>query len=164
MIEVESADIMASLLILKAEVEDSIGSRMRMVFSGAAEAHLIAENIGEFRGHLQTPLLIPKRSQCWCWCNPPSNETFSRILEPTPRVGVPVHCPLLHYIDSCLVQVGRATVDQRHHASDIDAARHYRGLGGARSLGSKKHAILCPMGELSSFSSFCMIHMIFRRP
>ena len=51
-IEVESADIMANLLILKAEVEDSIGSRMRMVFSGATEAHLLAANIGEFRGHL----------------------------------------------------------------------------------------------------------------
>lgn len=45
-IEVESADIMATLLILKGEVEDRIGSRMRMVFSGAAEAHLIAEELG----------------------------------------------------------------------------------------------------------------------
>ena len=38
---------MASLLILKAEVEDKIGSRMRMVFSGATEAHLLAEEIGK---------------------------------------------------------------------------------------------------------------------
>ena len=45
-IEVENADIMSTLLILKAEVEDRIGSRMRMVFSGAAEAHLIAEELG----------------------------------------------------------------------------------------------------------------------
>ncbi|KAF8897691.1 carbohydrate esterase family 9 protein [Infundibulicybe gibba] len=45
-IEVHSADIMASLLILKAEVQDKIGSTMRMVFSGAMEAHLIAEDIG----------------------------------------------------------------------------------------------------------------------
>ena len=48
-IEVENADIMATLLILKAEVEDRIGSRMRMVFSGAAEAHLIAEELGRAR-------------------------------------------------------------------------------------------------------------------
>jgi hypothetical protein len=48
-IEVESADIMASLLIMKAEVEDRIGSRMRMVFSGATEAHLLARDIGMFR-------------------------------------------------------------------------------------------------------------------
>jgi hypothetical protein len=46
-VEVDSADIMASLLILKAEVEDKIGSRMRMVFSGAMEAHLLAEEIGK---------------------------------------------------------------------------------------------------------------------
>jgi hypothetical protein len=38
---------MTSLLILKAEVEDNIGSRMRMVFSGAMEAHLLAEEIGK---------------------------------------------------------------------------------------------------------------------
>lgn len=46
-IEVGNADIMATLLILKAEVEDKIGSRMRMVFSGASEAHLLAEEIGK---------------------------------------------------------------------------------------------------------------------
>jgi len=38
---------MASLLILKAEVEYKIGSRMRMVFSGAMEAHLLAQEIGK---------------------------------------------------------------------------------------------------------------------
>lgn len=53
-IEVESADIMATLLILKAEVEDKIGSRMRMVFTGAAEAHLIAEELG-----MATPVICP---------------------------------------------------------------------------------------------------------
>ncbi|KAJ7284154.1 carbohydrate esterase family 9 protein [Mycena rebaudengoi] len=45
-IEVQSADIMATLLILKAEVENQLGSRMRMVFSGAAEAHILAKEIG----------------------------------------------------------------------------------------------------------------------
>lgn len=44
-IEVGSADIMATLLILKAEVEDKLGSRMRMVFAGASEAHVLAEEI-----------------------------------------------------------------------------------------------------------------------
>jgi len=45
-VEVDNSDIMASLLILKADVEDRIGSRMRLVFSGAAEAHLLAHEIG----------------------------------------------------------------------------------------------------------------------
>ncbi|KAJ7178979.1 carbohydrate esterase family 9 protein [Mycena filopes] len=44
-IDVGSADIMATLLILKAEVENRLGSRMRMVFSGAAEAHILAKEI-----------------------------------------------------------------------------------------------------------------------
>lgn len=45
-IEVGNADIMATLLILKARVEAKLGSQMRMVFSGATEAHLLAEEIG----------------------------------------------------------------------------------------------------------------------
>ncbi|KAJ7228499.1 carbohydrate esterase family 9 protein [Mycena pura] len=44
-IDVGSADIMATLLILKADVENQLGSRMRMVFSGAAEAHILANEI-----------------------------------------------------------------------------------------------------------------------
>ena len=46
-IEVGSADIMASLLQLKADIEDKRGGHMRLVFSGAAEAHLLANEIGE---------------------------------------------------------------------------------------------------------------------
>ncbi|KAF7332041.1 Carbohydrate esterase family 9 protein [Mycena kentingensis (nom. inval.)] len=45
-IDVDGADIMASLLILKDQIENAKGSRMRMVFSGAAEAHLLAQEIG----------------------------------------------------------------------------------------------------------------------
>lgn len=48
MIEVDNADIMANLLILKADVEDKIGSQMRMVFSGAGEAHLLAKEISKW--------------------------------------------------------------------------------------------------------------------
>jgi hypothetical protein len=46
-IEVSSADIMATLLVLKNEIEERIGSTMRMVFSGATEAHLLAEEISK---------------------------------------------------------------------------------------------------------------------
>lgn len=44
-ISVHSADIMASLLILKYEVEQLTRSSIRVVFSGATEAHLIAKDI-----------------------------------------------------------------------------------------------------------------------
>lgn len=37
---------MATLLQLKADVEDKKGTRMKMIFSGASEAHLLAEEIG----------------------------------------------------------------------------------------------------------------------
>ncbi|KIM83388.1 hypothetical protein PILCRDRAFT_69640 [Piloderma croceum F 1598] len=46
-IEVGSADIMATLLNLKAEAEERWGTRMRMVFAGATEAHLLAKEIGK---------------------------------------------------------------------------------------------------------------------
>lgn len=37
---------MATLLQLKADVEDKKGTRVKMIFSGASEAHLLAEEIG----------------------------------------------------------------------------------------------------------------------
>ncbi|KAJ7600925.1 carbohydrate esterase family 9 protein [Mycena floridula] len=46
-IDVHSADAMASLLVLKAEIEQKWGHTLRMVFTGATEAHLIAKEIGE---------------------------------------------------------------------------------------------------------------------
>jgi hypothetical protein len=45
-IDVGSADVMAALLQLKEEVERKRGTRMRVVFSGAAEAYLLAREIG----------------------------------------------------------------------------------------------------------------------
>ena len=43
---------MATLIILKAEVEEKIGSRMRMVFSGATESHILVQAIRDlFRDH-----------------------------------------------------------------------------------------------------------------
>lgn len=43
---VDSADIMATLLKLKAEVEKASKSSIKLVFSGASEAHLLADDIG----------------------------------------------------------------------------------------------------------------------
>ncbi|EKM59751.1 uncharacterized protein PHACADRAFT_181721 [Phanerochaete carnosa HHB-10118-sp] len=48
-IDVENADIMATLLQLKAEVEELRGARIRMIFSGASEAHLLAADIAKAR-------------------------------------------------------------------------------------------------------------------
>jgi hypothetical protein len=47
-IDVGSADVMAVLLELKEEVERKRGTRLRMVFSGAAEAHLLAKEISRY--------------------------------------------------------------------------------------------------------------------
>ncbi|KAF9646963.1 hypothetical protein BDM02DRAFT_2841164 [Thelephora ganbajun] len=44
-VKVDSVDIMATLLKLKAEVEDTKNSTTKLVFSGASESHLLAENI-----------------------------------------------------------------------------------------------------------------------
>ncbi|KAG6911111.1 hypothetical protein DXG01_003851 [Tephrocybe rancida] len=46
-IEVQSADVMASLIRLKQEVEDDSGNTIKLTFSGANEAHLLAKEIGE---------------------------------------------------------------------------------------------------------------------
>jgi len=55
-VDVHSADIMATLIILKAEVEEKIGSNMRMVFSGATEAHLLAEELRKLIHYHETIL------------------------------------------------------------------------------------------------------------
>jgi len=47
-IGVLSADIMATLVELKVEVEKKKGSKMRMSFVGGLEAHLIAKELGDF--------------------------------------------------------------------------------------------------------------------
>lgn len=44
-VDVENADIMGTLLSLKAEYETASGSILRLTFSGAAEAHLLAKEI-----------------------------------------------------------------------------------------------------------------------
>jgi hypothetical protein len=44
---VESADIIASLLVLKKEVEAAKGSSIRLTIAGATEGHLLAKEIGE---------------------------------------------------------------------------------------------------------------------
>lgn len=47
-VNVNSADIMATLLLLKEEIEEKRGSIMNMVFAQAAEAHLLAAEIGDY--------------------------------------------------------------------------------------------------------------------
>ncbi|KAF7318200.1 Carbohydrate esterase family 9 protein [Mycena chlorophos] len=43
----ESADTIATLVLLKKEIETAKGSTMRLVISGATEAHLLAEELGK---------------------------------------------------------------------------------------------------------------------
>ncbi|KIK67964.1 hypothetical protein GYMLUDRAFT_1014512 [Collybiopsis luxurians FD-317 M1] len=46
-VEVHNADIMASLIMLRTEVDAKIGGQMRMVFVGATEAWLLAKELSE---------------------------------------------------------------------------------------------------------------------
>ncbi|KAJ3975165.1 carbohydrate esterase family 9 protein [Lentinula raphanica] len=48
-VEVHNADIMASLIMLRAEVDAKIGGQMRMVFTGATEAWLLAKELNQAR-------------------------------------------------------------------------------------------------------------------
>jgi hypothetical protein len=46
-VDVENADIMATLLRLKDEYEAHSGGKLRLTFSGATEAHLLAHEIAK---------------------------------------------------------------------------------------------------------------------
>ncbi|KAI9064852.1 composite domain of metallo-dependent hydrolase [Trametes sanguinea] len=63
-IDVSSADIMASLIRLKNEVEEKRGTYMRIVFSRATEAHLLAEEIAHAGIGV---ILTPSRQYPWSW-------------------------------------------------------------------------------------------------
>ncbi|KAI0050216.1 hypothetical protein FA95DRAFT_1640562 [Auriscalpium vulgare] len=78
-LDVGSADAMAVLLELKKEVEEKRGTTIRMVFTGAAEAHILAKEIGE--AHVGV-ILTPSRPKPETWDDrrllpgpPLSNET-----------------------------------------------------------------------------------------
>jgi len=92
-IDVGSADVMAALLELKEEVEQKRGTRMRVVFSGAAEAHLLAKEIGRARVGV---ILTPPRPIPETWDDkrilpgpPVSNDTaLVTLLENNVLVGI----------------------------------------------------------------------------
>ncbi|KAF4602114.1 hypothetical protein EYR40_005318 [Pleurotus pulmonarius] len=94
-IEVHSADIMAALLIMKAEIEDRKGSYMRMVFSGATEAHLLAKEISRAGVGV---ILTPSRPFPTAWEDrrilpgpPISNDTaVLKLVEAGVNVGIGV--------------------------------------------------------------------------
>ena len=56
MVNADSADTIASLILLKREVEEKVGSNMQLTISGAIEAHLIAQEIADAGvGIIQVP-------------------------------------------------------------------------------------------------------------
>lgn len=57
-VEAQSADIIASLLELKREVENQTGKVMKMTITGGTEAHLLAKELGEANVGV---ILVPSR-------------------------------------------------------------------------------------------------------
>ena len=46
-VETDSADIIATLVVLKKEVETRMGNSIKLTIVGGVEAHLLAEQLGE---------------------------------------------------------------------------------------------------------------------
>ncbi|KAJ7164026.1 carbohydrate esterase family 9 protein [Mycena crocata] len=63
-VESHSADIIASLILLKQEVEKAKGNTIQMTITGAAEAHLLAQELGEAGVGV---ILNPARSFPYFW-------------------------------------------------------------------------------------------------
>ncbi|KAL4247136.1 hypothetical protein ABKN59_001342 [Abortiporus biennis] len=96
-ISVESADIMATLLHLKADIEDQRGSRMHMVFNGATEAHLLAKELAKAKVGVimlprQFPLVWDRRRIV---AGPPltNNTAITTLLEHGVVVGISITEP-----------------------------------------------------------------------
>ncbi|KAJ6630996.1 carbohydrate esterase family 9 protein [Mycena sp. CBHHK59/15] len=63
-VEAHSADIIASLILLKSEVERANGRTIQMTITGASEAHLLAKELGEAGVGV---ILNPSRSFPYAW-------------------------------------------------------------------------------------------------
>jgi hypothetical protein len=63
-INVDNADVMATLVMLKSEVEQSSSVRMRMTFVGGAEAHLVAKALADAQIGV---IVTPPRSFPYTW-------------------------------------------------------------------------------------------------
>jgi hypothetical protein len=63
-VAVESADIMGSLIVLKQEVEAQTGVGIKLTFTGASEAHILAKEIGQNGIGI---ILIPSRPFPGTW-------------------------------------------------------------------------------------------------
>ncbi|KAJ3987627.1 composite domain of metallo-dependent hydrolase [Lentinula detonsa] len=95
-IGVHSADIMASLIQLKAEVERETGKTMQMTFAGGSEAHILAREIGAAGVGV---ILSPARSFPFFWDmrrmlpGPPLSQhsAISTLLAANVTVGVGVN-------------------------------------------------------------------------
>lgn len=64
MVRVQSADVIATLLLLKQETEAHTGKRIKMTLAGATEAHLLAKEIGEAGVGV---ILVPVRPFPFAW-------------------------------------------------------------------------------------------------
>jgi len=63
-VEAHNADIMATLIMLKQEVETNSRGEIRLTISGASEAHLLAKDLGEANIGV---ILSPPRSSPLVW-------------------------------------------------------------------------------------------------
>ncbi|KAK1229532.1 hypothetical protein PQX77_007420 [Marasmius sp. AFHP31] len=123
-VEVDSADIMASLVSMKAEVDDRIGGQMRMVFSGASEAYLLAKELYQARVGVILTRLRPSYTQ-WdgrrLLPGPPlSNETaLSILLEHKVRVAIGVEHP--HLVANTLFDLREVVSELRGKADEYAA-------------------------------------------
>ncbi|THV08381.1 composite domain of metallo-dependent hydrolase [Dendrothele bispora CBS 962.96] len=162
-VDVHSADIMASLLLLKAEVDDRIGGQMRMVFAGATEAHIVAKEIGEARVGVILTSLQPYPTtwdQRRILAGPPiTNDTnLSVLLRHGVSVGLGTEQPQLVGDTRFLLSQASALLDaqdrlDRKHVYELGSTNLQRLLGITRMESESTVLIASEGGSLFDMSS-----------
>jgi imidazolonepropionase-like amidohydrolase len=92
-IEAHSADIIATLIELKHEIEESAGNSIKLTVTGGAEAHLVAEELG--RAHVGV-IVAPPRPFPYKWEDrrilpgPPLSEesAITKLMKANVTVGI----------------------------------------------------------------------------
>lgn len=93
-VHTNSADVMATILALKREIEEATSSTIRMTFVGGAEAHLLAREIAEAGVGV---VVIPPRSFPYTWSGRRMYVSFCYPIPPN--------------FSSCHLQTTRPPVD-----------------------------------------------------
>ncbi|KAG6900265.1 hypothetical protein C0993_000718 [Termitomyces sp. T159_Od127] len=159
-VEAHSADIIATLIVLKKEVEARTGSTLKLTITGATEAHILAEDLGEARVGV---ILNPSRPFPYVWENrrilpgPPLTRDSAIVKLKEHGVTVGVGCEEIWSARNLPFDVAWAAIEAGGRISRLEALAlgtvNVQKLLGVEVDAAKVDLVVTRGGELLDFDS-----------